>query len=623
VPDSVSVARYYTDGNITSSQTLDVLNSYVMAVYDSTYGVEDNPYACDVGGLATLVGCREYRHRLGSMSSANWGLIRSVTLAGSFVKETWITPNMDRSLTMDEVLKFYPSSDFVYMSNLGVNAVRIPVPCDAFANDTNEAMDGEDVIGTLSILLGRAEDAGLGAILSLVCGRTGEDIDVSSLERLIGSAAYYASSHRAAVFGLELPPLAHSSKYETLVRVARTHSHDDLALFVPTDKGRINALEYRGDNVYASLDVGSHASVANVASSDGLSDRLKMFYRELFIHCFHEICTSVSTRMILRLEMSRSKGFCFCFCFWNSMRRDFSLSRSLSPITPHSSSQYDIRCNRRESRLVSYRLVLAPYVFPWSSKILLFFVRISKKRVHQISITSPVYIHVVRSMDRSPIEWLECYRGMPVYVTGFDLSVDDCHLADDVNFMDYGQCDRFNETIHSGWWERHRASLASRQLFAYSLGLGWSFSAWKLYGDDEGDDRRVGGSTMIDSPSRLLCLRDVVEAGLMPSSLVDANDGAACLNGPRDDFAMGDMTFSPTGSPPPDCGYGWWNTTTSQCDYWIPPPPTPAPTIPTPPVDYTTMAMGAAGGAFATLALSWATRKMTGGGRTGGYSPLP
>ena len=29
-----------------------------------------------------------------------------------------------------------------------------------------------------------------------------------------------------------------------------------------------------------------------------------------------------------------------------------------------------------------------------------------------------------------------------------------------------------------------------------------------------------------------------------------------------------------------DCGNGWWNATTSKCDYWIPPPdPTPAPTV--------------------------------------------
>ncbi len=111
-------------------------------------------------------------------------------------------------------------------------------------------------------------------------------MDASSLERPIGAAAYYASSHPDVVWGLELPAAHSSSICESWVRVARMHSHGDLALFVPTHKGRISALEYYGDNVYASLDVGSHASVANVASSDSLSDRLKMFYREFCYSSF-------------------------------------------------------------------------------------------------------------------------------------------------------------------------------------------------------------------------------------------------------------------------------------------------------------------------------------------------
>jgi hypothetical protein len=78
--------------------------------------------------------------------------------------------------------------------------------------------------------------------------------------------------------------------------------------------------------------------------------------------------------------------------------------------------------------------------------------------------------------------------------------------------------------------------------YASSWGLGWSFSAWKLHGGDdkEGDDGRrrrlgKGSKNIINMPSRLLCLRDVVETGLMPSSLVEAgNDGSTCLNGPKE-----------------------------------------------------------------------------------------
>ena len=215
----------------------------------------------------------------------------------------------------------------------------------------------------------------------------------------------------------------------------------------------------------------------------------------------------------------------------------------------------------------------------------------------------------ITCIDRSPIEWLDCYRDMPVYVTsGFDLSIDNCINQDGEDFKDFGQCDRFDETIASGWWERHRLSLASRQLFAYSQGLGWSFSAWKLYGDDTSE---------IDSPAKLLCLRDVASAGLMPELSITSNSsalGAACLNGPKPDFAMGDLTYAPTPAPH-DCGNGWWNATTEQCDYWIPPPPAPTPT------DYPSLLKGAAAGAFVALVLTWIVAKVT--KKDEGYETLP
>lgn len=222
------------------------------------------------------------------------------------------------------------------------------------------------------------------------------------------------------------------------------------------------------------------------------------------------------------------------------------------------------------------------------------------------------YAFTFLSIDRSPIEWLECYHGTPVFVTsGFDLGIDNCNHQDEEDFQDYGQCDRFNETIASGWWTRHRQSLAARQLFTYSKGLGWSFSAWKLFGEEEPD-----GS--IDTPSKLLCLKDVAAAGLMPSfTSTNASEiDYACLNGPKADFIMGDETFAPTPGPH-DCGNGWWNDNTLQCDYWVPPPPAP----PTP-TDYTTLTKGAAGGAIGALLLTWAVKTMT-GRRNDEYQTLP
>ena len=223
------------------------------------------------------------------------------------------------------------------------------------------------------------------------------------------------------------------------------------------------------------------------------------------------------------------------------------------------------------------------------------------------------------SIDRSPIEWLDCYHDTPVYVTsGFDLGIDDCIHEYEAGFNNYGQCDRFDETIVSGWWERHRQSLASRQLFTYSKGLGWSFSAWKIFGED--DD----GS--IDTPAKLLCLRNVAAAGLMPTSLASTNTnddefnlGAACLNGPKSDFIMGDETFAPTPGPH-DCGNGWWNGDTLQCDYWVPPPEI------SPPIDidhYISMAKAAAAGAITSAVVAWVVAKMKARAREVAYQALP
>jgi hypothetical protein len=82
----------------------------------------------------------------------------------------WVTGG--RVLTMDNVLRFYVPGDFHDMAGMGVNTVRIPVPCQTFHDDV--VVNG-DFPHTVSRLLDRAKGAGLKAILVLV-GRTWEDI---------------------------------------------------------------------------------------------------------------------------------------------------------------------------------------------------------------------------------------------------------------------------------------------------------------------------------------------------------------------------------------------------------------------------------------------------------------
>eukprot|EP00980_Cylindrotheca_fusiformis_P020565 scaffold7641_cov115-Cylindrotheca_fusiformis.AAC.11 len=187
---------------------------------------------------------------------------------------------------------------------------------------------------------------------------------------------------------------------------------------------------------------------------------------------------------------------------------------------------------------------------------------------------SKLFYHEATScITRSPMEYSECFRNFPLFLSfGFDLSIDDCIFQGEESFKDYGQCDRFDETVHSDFWHRHRASYAARQLYAYEQGLGWSFATWKLYDND-----KVG---TLDDPAKLMALQDVVKAGLFPDLHDTIPAQEACLNPPEADFELGDDTLSPTLAPPPDCGNGWWNYTSKKCDYWI--PPTPAPIEPCP-----------------------------------------
>ncbi len=73
---------------------------------------------------------------------------------------------------MDEVLRFYAPGDFHDMAGMGVNAVRIPVPCRPFHDNI---ILNKDFPRTVLRLLDRAEGAGLKAMLVLM-GGTGEDV---------------------------------------------------------------------------------------------------------------------------------------------------------------------------------------------------------------------------------------------------------------------------------------------------------------------------------------------------------------------------------------------------------------------------------------------------------------
>jgi len=156
-------------------------------------------------------------------------------------------------------------------------------------------------------------------------------------------------------------------------------------------------------------------------------------------------------------------------------------------------------------------------------------------------------------------------------------------------------------------------SFASRQVYAAERGLGWSFASWKVgttNNNNNNDHKDEDGDRVIEQPVQLLAFQQVVQAGLFPDLLSNGTTATtpgtttttttttgtntkvisvvapdACLNPPDNDFALGDATLAPTPGPIPDCGKGWWNATTTKCDYWIPPvtlAPTLSPTQPCP-----------------------------------------
>lgn len=481
--DANAIKTQFQGGNLTASETIELLDVFVKSVYFSTPNKATDPFACELGGLA----------RLQCDPVNTLPTIRSVTLAGLFTEALWATGGAP--LTLKQARHFYTAKDFREMRDYGLNTVQIPVPVMAFDDDD----DDKQLLEVLSDILELAEDAHLQAILVL----EGADNDDA-----VAAAAHFCAD-RNNVFALTLPS-------EQSLRAARA-AEELLKLFVPINLNTIKDMNFPDANVFGALNMEHTSTVADIASSTSVDDRMKLFYHE-----------------------------------------------------------------------------------------------------------------ALACIGRSPLEYATCFQRVPVFVSGgFDLSVDNCAMQNSPSFVDYGQCDRLEETIHSDWWHRHRKSFFARQLFSYEHGLGWSFAAWKLYSEDDGN---VG---VLDSWAKLLSFKDVAAADLVTSLITD-QDQRACLNPPVADFTLGDATLAPTPGPPPDCGNGWWNASINDCSYWIPPAPTPvptrapftaSPTVPCPECaicsgdDMSMLYAGAAG--FLVGVVAMALWNCIASRRRGGYTEIP
>ena len=260
-------------------------------MYATSTGVDANPYACDVNGLATLSNCNDGEDSTPKSLREDGDIVKSVTLAGAFISQPWAT-NGKESLSMDEVKEFYKSKDFQQMVDLGVNTVQIPVPCNVF-------YEKGDVAETVSHLLEKADKVGLSAILVLVPMDDDDEIEVTAdmIDKHVASAAQFASD-TTTVIAIQLP----SSKPSLLSAVRSVDT--ELSVLVPTSKGQLETLSVPPDgNVFAALDVDAVTSIAGIASSDSESDRMKMFYRELYLY-FHFVYLFILFYALLILSIS-------------------------------------------------------------------------------------------------------------------------------------------------------------------------------------------------------------------------------------------------------------------------------------------------------------------------------
>jgi hypothetical protein len=411
-------------GNITGAQAMDVLSKFNKAVFDASLGSEHDPFACDVNGLTTL-------QCTGSGSKLGPSTIRAATAAGVFVPVNWLP---SESIA-------YTGRDFKAMARAGLNTVVVPVPADWA---TLSERDLEDFVSMAS--------PHVQVILQMVgTGATGQGVK---------DATTFANYNDVLALQLPEDPNEITQANNMYVKAARSVS-SSLPLLIPVNLSLMQFLQVKDDNVFAALSMDHATAVADIASSNSLDDRMKLFYHE-----------------------------------------------------------------------------------------------------------------AISCMQRSPIEYSSCYRNMPVFISaGFDLGIDNCVLYGNKNlFTDYGQCDRFHETVDSDWWYHHRQSLAARQRFSFEQGLGWTYTAWKVSNKNNAGD----SGSAIQTPLDLLSYRNVYNAGLLHKT----TDTLACLNPPLADFVLGDKTLSPTPAPH-DCGNGWWNESIQDCTYWVPPvtiPPTPCPT---------------------------------------------
>lgn len=301
IPDANAIKEQYEGKNLTSTDTVKMLDYLVQSVYQSTPDHNSSPYACEFNGLAEL-SCPGQSSATRN-PRADGKPIRSTTLAGLFVDALWATGG--KSLTLDEMKAWYTSKDFEEMKDLGLNTVQLLIPTATFNPDDKMGVKDKEFLKELLAEIGSAK---LEAVIALV--GTGDELDA------VTAAARFAASE-PAVLALTLPSETTLDVF-SMISSIRVQA-PKLPVFIPMNLGSVGKISGEFDqNVYGSLSLSHTGTVADIASSESQEDRSKLFYHEAtscmarspleFSACFQELPLFVSTGFDLSIDDCVNQG---------------------------------------------------------------------------------------------------------------------------------------------------------------------------------------------------------------------------------------------------------------------------------------------------------------------------
>mgnify|MGYP001804204945 CR=1 FL=1 len=113
-PDVNAIVETWQDHNVTTEDTVDLIDTLIQMVYQSSPNVEQDPYACNTGGLSQL-SCPSSTTPLSSLPFVQ--PIRAVTTAGMFVPDPIVADEHWKTSASRQA--FYTAADIAQKAATG------------------------------------------------------------------------------------------------------------------------------------------------------------------------------------------------------------------------------------------------------------------------------------------------------------------------------------------------------------------------------------------------------------------------------------------------------------------------------------------------------------------------